>query len=182
MKLNRITAAVLATSMVLSVSASAMALTPEATVPTKNTTVTADRIYMSPVQTTQVHYLNPLTNHDFTQIRFQFPYWKLAVRNNTSHRMIINLYQDAPNTTVGKYIKGLMEVPPYSFKEFYCETPLESVKKGDTSYPDKVYAKDGLAYIEAHLPDGSITLDGTIWYKSATTAEYLRSTEAEPGK
>jgi hypothetical protein len=187
MKLKRISAAVLATSMVLAVSADAMALTPEATVSAKNTTTVAaaktDRVYMSPVQYTQSHRLNPYTNVDLWEMGFTFPYWKIAVQNNTSHKMVVELMQDAPNITVGTYIQKHMEIPPYSFKEFYCKTPLESrINPDETSYLDKVYAKNGLAYAQIFLPDGSITLDGTIWYKSATTAEYLRSTEAEPGK
>ena len=186
MKLKRISAAVLATSMVLAVSASAMALTPEATVPTKNTTTVAaaktDRVYMSPVQYTQSHRLNPYTNVDLWEMGFTFPYWKVAVQNNTSHKMVVELMKDSPNLNAGSYIER-MEIPPYSFKEFYCKTPLESrINPDETSYPDKVYAKNGLAYAQIFLPDGSIPLNGTIWYKSATTAEYLRSTQAEPGK
>lgn len=187
MKLKRISAAVLATSMVLAVSASAMALTPEATVSAKNTTTVAaaktDRVYSSPVQYTQSHRLNPYTNLDICQMSFTYPYWKIAVQNNTSHKMVVHLMQDAPNIRVGTYIQKSMEIPPYSFKEFYGQTPLASrVNPEDTSYPDKVYTENGLAYAQILLPDGSIPLNGTIWYKSATTAEYLRSTEAEPGK
>ena len=171
--------------MVLSVSAGAMALTPETTAVQ---TVAAEQskdpkdYYMSPIDQQQAHRLNPYHNIDLFKVNVSYRYWKVAVLNRSSNQLMLDFVKGTPDKlSGGEEIQTGMIVPPYSFKEFYCKQPLkQDANRSDGGfYPTRTYAEQDAYYITAWNREGTKNLDGTIWFKSGTTQRYLNMSEEQ---